>query len=174
MSRITLHWSPIPLDLALPQVGEGRILFALWPAPVNPDACFEAAGFGDFGDSDDAWEVEAAALLDRLIATLSRHGEGRLLSQPLRPSRPWYRRVFSRPQPLPLRQQIEMPLEWDSLPDCLVAFGDQGITLGTGKGHHLFWIGWPAADAGGFPVLLEAVGAGLPRMKTDLKWACLL
>lgn len=174
MPHLTLHWSPIPADLAQKHVEDGLSLFALWPAPVNPDVCFEAAGFTDFGDNDNAWDIEADALLDRLLAALSRYGAARLVSEPLRPTLPWYRRLFSRAEALPLRQQIELPLAWDSLPDCLVAFGDQGVTLRTGKGHHLFWLALPATAAGDVPLMLEGVRGDLSLAKTSLKWEHLL
>jgi hypothetical protein len=49
---------------------EGAV--ALWPTPVDGDACFEAAGFVEFADSNEFWDEEFEELLNRVIAFCAR------------------------------------------------------------------------------------------------------
>lgn len=172
-SPFTLHWSPVTA-VTLPDasyVPEGCCLLALWPAPVNPDACFEEAGFRDFGDNDVVWDENAGFLLRRLLAKLSRWGEARLLSRPLMTAVPWYWRPFRQPTPLALVEQVELPIQWDSLPRCHVAFGDGGVALHAGDGHCLFWVTLPEGEPEGF---IREVAEGWPVVRTGLKWEVLL
>lgn len=59
------------------------LTLAIWPAPVNPDVCFESVGFTDFQDHDVEWESRASKFLRGLIAAMGKYGEARLLSKPL-------------------------------------------------------------------------------------------
>jgi hypothetical protein len=177
----TLHWSPVgaPAGCAGPPVG--CQLLALWPAPVNPDACFEEAGFTDFGDNDDAWDAASSALIDRLLAALAAHDAPRLLSPPLRQGRNWHRRLLAALRlgagadaALPLKTQIEMPMQWDSLPRCQIAFGDRGVALHAGDGHVLFWVVLPGSDVRDAAAFVCLAAGALPVVQTALHWECLL
>jgi hypothetical protein len=140
---------------------------------VNADACFEAAGFTDFGGADhddDAWERSAAGMLDRLLAELSRFGPARLTSEPVPLRRTWRMVLTGKRWPVDLVQQLSMVMEQDHLGDCTVGFGEGGATLRAGSGHHLFWVALPEADAGGFEALARAVAGGHPLRRTDLDW----
>jgi hypothetical protein len=164
----TIHWSPVP---GAPGAKE---LFALWPSPVNDDACFREAGFCDFADSDSEWDANADALLTRLIEALTNFGAPHLVSKPVLKYQPWYRRLFIKAEIFDLRQQIELPIQWDGLPDCIVDFGESGVSLRSGSGHHLFWITLPGPSATSFPQLLGQVAASHPTVCTELKWESLL
>lgn len=168
MPSFTVHWSPVP------HPDGATHLFALWPAPVNDDACFRAAGFTDFGDADDFWDREAELLLGRLIHELRAFGEPSLRSEPLSKPLPWYRRLFSRPPALPLPEQIGWPMHWDNLPDCLVDFGTSGASLRTGQGHEIYWIKLPKAKASSFETIALRLAADHPLVRTELQWSCLL
>jgi hypothetical protein len=172
-SPFTLHWSPVTA-VTLPDASyapEGYCLVALWPSPVNPDACFEEAGFRDFGDNDAVWDENAGILLQRLLPELSHWGEARLLSQPLMTVAPWYLRPFRQSRPLALVEQVELPMQWDSLPRCHVAFGDRGVALHAGDGHCLYWLTLPVGALDGF---IRNVAGGWPVVSTALKWEALL
>lgn len=166
----TVHWSQIP------HAAEGMALFALWPSPVNDDVCFREAGFTDFGDSDESWDAEADLMLTRLLEVLGGYGTPRLVSEPARMQRSWYHRLFGKveAEAFDLRQQIELPIQWDSLADCIVAFGEAGVSLRTGSGHHIFWITLPGHDAASYPNLVSQVAASHPVVRTDLRWECLV
>jgi hypothetical protein len=170
MTDFKLHWSKVEALRTAAYTPGGTILLALWPSPVNLDACFEAAGFTDFADNDDAWDDEAGVVLDRLLSRMVSFGEPRLQSEPLTSTVPWYRRLFTRPQPLPLKEQLELPLHWDSLPQCHVAFGSEGAALRTGNGHHLYWITLPGRVAADPEEFLRSVAGPHPLQRTDLDW----
>jgi hypothetical protein len=167
MQHFTIHWSPVP------GAAPGMELFALWPSPVNDDVCFREAGFTDFGDGDENWEKDADGMVTRLLEQLSCYGPAHLVSAPVERHQPWYRRPFGKPEVYDLREQIDLPMQWDELPNCIVAFGEVGATLRTGSGHHIFWITLPHADAKAFPRIVEQVAASYPIIRTELKWECL-
>lgn len=174
MESFRIHWSQIPRDAAGRHATEGSELFALWPSPVNDDVCFRKAGFTEFGDGDESWDSQATEMLTRLLAELSTFGQPRLVSQPVMRYQPWYRRLFAAPEPYKLRQQIELPIQWDSLPECTIAFGKSGVSLYTGSGHHIFWIVFPSTEATAFPSLVGRVSGQHPSVRTDLRWEHLL
>lgn len=166
-----VHWARVetgsrPADVAT---------FAVWPAPVNADECFRAAGFTDFGDADEAWDAEAESLLRRMVEALSAYGEPRLRSTILSPRPRWRDRLRSlAPQPLPLTDQLLAPMRWDSLPDAIVEFGSAAVSVRGGGGHFLLWITLPAAEAERFQDALPGIAGGHPLLRTELAWEHLL
>jgi hypothetical protein len=168
MQQFTVHWSPVP------GAASGVELFALWPSPVNADACFQAAGFTEFGDGDEKWDENADGMLSRLLVELAAHGPPRLISKPVERPQPWYRRWLAPPEMFDLRQQIEFPMHLDQLSDCVVNFGGSGASLRTGNGHHIFWITLPHANVGLFPSIVTRVAGSHPTVRTSLKWEFLI
>ncbi|MBN9304867.1 MAG: hypothetical protein BGO82_10845 [Devosia sp. 67-54] len=167
-----IHWSRVPAEDAAALAPDGRLL-AIWPAPVNHDACFAAAGFTLFGDTDAAWDEAADGLLQRVIDALAQFGAATLLSKPLTARTSWYRRLFAAPRALPLVEQARLPMHWDSLPPFHARFGDDGAALRTGDGHVLLWVQLPpsAPDAAAF---VRSVSALWPLAETTLRWQALL
>ncbi|CAN5455974.1 hypothetical protein BH10PSE11_BH10PSE11_19990 [soil metagenome] len=168
-----IHWSSIP-----PKDAEGLAppdcrLLAIWPAPVNHDACFEEAGFTLFGDNDENWDEAAEDLLQRVIENLSRFGAVKQVSKPLRDNPPWYLRLFRTGRELPLQQQASLPMQWDSLPSFHAQFGGSGAALWTGNGHFLLWVSLPndGPDASEF---VKRIAGPWPVVETGLRWAALL
>ncbi len=164
----TVHWAPVSRG------GDGEELFALWPAPMNDDACFRSAGFTDFGDADESWDANANRVLDRLLSMLSCYGQPALMSKPVERAQSWLQRLLRKAEVYELREQIELPIQWDELPDCVVAFGHSGITLRTGKGHPIFWIAVPAECEMKFSDVAHQVAGSHPLVRTDLRWDRLL
>lgn len=168
-TRFTLHWSAVAGTQAQFFVPAGYQLLAIWPSPVNPDACFEAAGFTDFGDQDVAWDKQADTLRERLLVALRHYGAPRLLSVPLHPKKPWW--SWSTPEPLSLPEQVSLPQYWDNLPECVLAFGESGVQLRTGQGHHLYWLTLP--DTLDLPAFAVQLAEAHPCRKTPLRWCAL-
>lgn len=171
MSDITFYWSILdPSDLTYP-VATGLQPLAIWPSPVNPDACFAAAGWTEFGDQNAAWETDAAVFQTRLLTALeAQFGTPQLLSEPLRVPRKWWSRQPA--APLALAEQVSLPMAWDHLPDCLLTFGTSGASLRTGNGHHLYWLTLPQTVEPA--AWLLAVVGDLPLRRGKLRWAGLL
>ncbi len=170
----TVHWSPIKSPVARRYASEGSELFALWPAPVNADECFAEAGFRDFGDAHPTWEQNADGVLTRLLLELGNYGTPRLITSPLPQPQSWLRRWFARAEILALREQIELPMHWDNLPDCVVEFGASKATLRTGKGHQIYWIALPEKEATAFEKIAGRVAAAHPLLQTELRWEHLI
>jgi hypothetical protein len=175
VSAFSIHWSIVQPPQAMSGLcdglRDGLCLVAVWPSPVNHDSCFRDAGFTEFADNDEAWSVRASALLERLLAELCKHGEPRLVSKPIQRAQPWFLRPFRRARALDLREQIAQPIQWDSLPECVVAFGSAGASLRAGNGHHLYWLTLP----GNGPQALEEdfmhrVSGDEPLFCTSLRW----
>jgi hypothetical protein len=168
-----VHWSPVPSEEAGELASPGCRLLAIWPVPVNHDACFAEAGFTLFGDNDETWDRAAEDLLRRVIENLSRFGAVKQVSPRLRDNPPWYLRLFRAGRELPLQQQALFPMHWDSLPLFHARFGDGGAALWTGNGHFLLWVSLP--DSGPDAAEFVAMAAQpWPVVETRLRWAALL
>lgn len=171
---LRVHWSPVEPRFAPAYAPDGHELLALWPAPVNLDECFMAAGFADFADHEQAWDDAAEALLERVLHELESHGPARLLSPPLCDHVPWYLRPFREARPAPLLQQALQPMHWDSLPHFRARFGPGEVTLRTGNGHFLLWLTVPSAPIALHEAMVARVAAPWPATRTVLDWSPLL
>lgn len=171
-SVFQVHWSLVPSSEAGELAPPGSRLLAIWPAPVNPDACFEAAGFTLFGDNDDEWEQAANAMLQQVLEHLSRFGALKLHSPPLRDDPPWYLRPFRTGRELPLLKQALHPMLGDWLPWFHAQFGAGHAALRTGQGHFLLWITLPESglDPAGF---VRSVAETPNIHETPLDWKIL-
>ncbi|HSU54915.1 MAG TPA: hypothetical protein VLT36_12730 [Candidatus Dormibacteraeota bacterium] len=169
MQQFTVHWSPVP-DAA----SDTHTLYAVWPSPVTEDVCFREAGFTDFGDGDEHWEGDAAGVLSRLLDELGGFGIPQLASEAVEKHRSLFQRLLGRAEPLSLREQIQARAVYDEFPDCVIAFGDSGVTLRTGNGHHIFWISLRGPDAPRFAEALPRIAGEHPLVRTDLRWEHLL
>ena len=168
-----IHWCIVPPDEAAGLVSTRVRLLALWPAPVNPDLCFETAGFTLFGDNDEDWDHAAEELLQRVIERLCRFGAVKLLSRPLLNSPPWYLRPFRAERELTLHEQALLPMQYDSLPAFHALFGDGGVALRTGDGHFLLWIGLPEEESEASEFVGDVAGPW-PMFETPLRCQALL
>lgn len=168
-----VHWSPVPADEAGALASPGCRLLAIWPAPVNHDACFEAAGFTLFGDNGEDWEQAAEELLAHLLENLSRFGAVALTSEPLTDDPPWYLRLFRASREVPLQLQALWPMQCDSLPSFHARFGEDGAALQTGDGHFLLWVTLPD-DGLDAPRFVRTISDPWPVIETELRWRSLL
>jgi len=141
---------------------------------MNHDVCFRNAGFTDFGDADEAWDADAEGLLHRLLAEMSKYGEPRLSSAAVEQPQPWFRSLFRTPAVFSLRDHITLPIQWDQLPDCVVEYGESGVSLRTGRGHHIFWIRMPSKLSDAFLALVHTVAGFHPLLQTKLRWDALV
>lgn len=170
MDRFAVHWARVEDRPAGPHGGAGLVLCAVWPAPVNFDACFEAAGETDFGDSDAAWDERAEDLVRRLVSELSQYGTPHLLSEPVVDRGPWLLRRFRKPPVVDVAEQLQLAAHWDSLPPCRVAFGTGGVGIATSAGHQLYWLTLPESAAGALEQLVARVAGDAPHVRKDLLW----
>jgi hypothetical protein len=128
-----------------------RELCALWPSPVDHDACFQAAGFDDFADRNDDWDAEWRDIVTRAVEYLTRYGLP-VLKQAVDAHREeeqlsWWQRLrgqrprISLASSLPIAEQLVLSSEDDRLNACVVAFRTDGaITLHSDFGHPILWV----------------------------------
>jgi hypothetical protein len=70
----------------------------------------------------------------------------------------------------PSELKTRLLLHEDKVADCIVFFGDSGVSLTTGFGHHLFWIGLPESLSADFVESLDWIAGPHSLVQTDLKW----
>jgi hypothetical protein len=183
-SRIrSIRWALLPEGAGAATLGPGLRTAAVWPAPVDADACFAAAGFTDFEDSDAAWDADFREIARRLLDRLGRLGPAEVREGSKQifvlERRGWLRRPRSRKVDLSLLDHllaVTAGVE-DDLPDLVVEFGRPPVAaLRAGSGHPIFWLSWPAGA--GPPLDVEALAADLagsrPAIRTDIDWAHLV
>jgi len=168
-----IHWALVPSDEAADLAPPGCRLLAIWPAPVNHDVCFEAAGFTLFGDNDEQWGYAAETLLQQVIEQLSRFGAVQQVNAPIKDEAAWYLRAFRTGREAPLLKQALWPMLEDSLPPFHARFGAEGASLRTGAGHFLLWITLPACGVAPCE-FVQSVAAPWDIHETRLRWRNLL
>lgn len=170
--RFELHWCELDNEGSPSGIVATTPTFAVWPAPVNPDICFERAGFTCFADADASWEEASDRFLSRLLDKLQQHGEARLVSTPLRHGKRFLGRSIGG-EPLSLREQIAWPTWDDNIPECVVRFGSD-VELRTSQGHLLYWITLPVAGADEFERFVESIADGheVIHSRIDLRRLC--
>jgi len=154
---------------------ERGCLFALWPEPVDHDACFESAGFDRFADTDRAWDAEFAIIIQDLLATLAVHGSPVVTGEPL-VQHPLIGRLFRKRAPrLPLPEQIALVAHDDQFAPCHVDFGSPvRAAIHVSDGHPILWV-WLRRDvANGWPGSLSALARGHTTIETTLRWEVLV
>ncbi len=160
--------------------GPGR-LFAIWPARVNADACFEKAGFHEWSDGVEGAEDEFPRLVTRLVGCLERVGfavlrEGeypkrhRGLSAALSDLFKQNKSV----SPGPTIVDALLAAAWsDNFLPCVVNFGEPPqAALRTGDGHDLLWM-WTSDSGPDVDGLLDAIAEGRPLRRLTLDWTAL-
>ncbi|MDI3290927.1 hypothetical protein [Polyangium sp. 15x6] len=176
----TLHWDEIPPCLNGAWAPASGRVFAVWPAPTNPDVCFSKAGFNDFEGYEGTaeWDAEFEGITEALMEVLSETGGAPVLREGARHVRAtrWRERVA---QAL-FRRQPRRPSAFDvlvatahddNLPDCTVQFGlEPNALLRTAHGHLIWWVWLSAAISLDIRDLLRRT-VGERRLKqTTLNW----
>jgi hypothetical protein len=155
-----LNWDEVKEARPAWSPQSGR-LYAIWPSPVDHDQCFEAAGFSDFGDSDDTWDRDFADLVARLLDALAGMGKT-VLREGEYPVDRGRTRVSC-------RDALIAAARDDNFPPCVVGFGDPpNASVRTGEGHAILWT-WVAHDADVDRFLGELAG-DREIVKKTMKW----
>lgn len=145
----------------MPAAGQAGVL---WPAPVDHDACFAAAGFRDFADTTPAWDADFATLVANVVAYFGTNGAGYLAAGEAPPPR--------YASPSPLVAALVAPARDDAFPWCEVAFGVPATArIRTGAGHPLVVLWAGVLD---WRDLLPAVAEQWPVTHRSLQWERLI
>ncbi len=145
-----------------PWLPEGWRLWAVWPSPVDHDACFEAAGFRDFADSDEDWDADFACLVQQVMGGLEKVGIAKLNTGEY-PIERGHRRES-------LVDALIAAATDDNFQPCTVTFEETPRAfLRTSDGHRILWV---ALRSGA----LDVVAVVEPRdvRETTLDWARLV
>ncbi len=141
-----IHWGVVGGD-------EGTVITAIWPGPVDHDACFQAAGFSSFRDSDDQWDQEFEEIARELVSALMEHGS----SEPGSSTD-----VDSRVDSL-----VEAS-RFDYVPEVSLRFGEE-LELRVGAGHPIFWLRDQGSEIH-YESLIRRVARGRRVDETRLDW----
>jgi hypothetical protein len=136
-------------------------LYAIWPSPVDHDQCFEAAGFTEFGDSDDSWDRDFSDLIARVLESLAHFG-GAVLREgeyPVERGRPR----------ASCRDALIAAATDDNVPPCVVVFGDPPkASVRTCDGHPILWT-WISGD-NDLDTSLGGLAGGREIVNRTMKW----
>jgi hypothetical protein len=181
-----VHWDIVPRDVVVPRMEACSVVLAIWPAPVNADACFASAGFRVFADADDGWESDWRGIVSRALARLEQFGSPAArveaeICQVTSLSRfcsilCWLlpQRLFLKPVQLPIAEQILVVTTDDRVGEVFIEYGiPTEARLLASSGHELLWIGWATSEY--VPErFVKEIAAGLPVVRTTLKWQALV
>jgi len=160
-----VHWSPIPGTLAAGRGWPEGTVIALWPSPVNADACFEEAGFSEFAERGAAWHADFEELVGLVIEHLESLGAPRVARRPYPED----------PEPVGDLAHLIIESATASYAEDFVAMLEFGLpkaaALQTGSGHDVLWI-WSRDPH--LQSLLEAVARSWPLERRELDWQVLL
>jgi hypothetical protein len=181
-----VHWDIVPRDVVVPRMDACPVVLAIWPAPVNADACFADAGFHDFADTDDEWGADWRGIVSRALARLEQNGSpsvrieagicrGGFLSHVS-----WIfswllpQRLFLKPVHLPIAEQIFVVTTDDQFGEVFIEYGmPPMVRLLASGGHEVLWIGWTTPEY--VPRrFVEEIAAELPVVRTALHWCALV
>ena len=167
-----IHWGDLGVRN---RHGEPGRLLALWPAPLDHDACFEQAGFDSFADTDAAWDADFAILIEDMLAILGTYGSPVVTGEPIA-RRPFIGRlVRKRAAKFPLSEQLSLVAHDDQFAPCHMEFGTPvQAAVHVSDGHPILWLWLNQGVASGWPGHLNSVARGRKLIETALRWSFLL
>ncbi|HEY6175909.1 MAG TPA: hypothetical protein VIX73_15755 [Kofleriaceae bacterium] len=172
MAIESIHWGDVGDRSYHGDLGR---LMALWPDPVDHDACLERAGFERFADTDAPWDADFAIIIQDVLDALGTYGSPVVTAEPI-VQRPLIDRLLRKPLPrLRLSEQIALVAHDDQFGACTVAFGSPiRAVVHVSDGHPILWM-WLHHDvANAWQDHLNAVVRGRNLIKTTLRWDVLL
>lgn len=172
MAIEAMHWGDVG-DRSY-QGDRGRLV-ALWPDPVDHDACFARAGFDRFADTDAAWDTDFAIIIQDVLAALRNYGSQVVIGEPIF-QRPLIDRLLRKRVPtLALHEQIALVARDDQWAPCHVDFGSPvRAVVCVSDGHPILWI-WLHQDlANAWHDHLVTIARGRTLIETTLRWDVLL
>jgi hypothetical protein len=143
---------------------------AIWPSPVNADACFQAAGFTEFDDVDDAWDLDFATLVADVVALLSPLGATTVRACELVPARSLDRLLRrGNARPSTPRERLLLAAEDKMFGECEVEFGAPiRAAACTSNGHPIVWLWARDLDP---QTWLASLARGRPLVETRIDLA---
>lgn len=170
-----LYWAVIPASEHPGWVEAANHLWALWPSPMNADACFEAAGFREFAGPLDGWDRDWAEVIERAITVLETAFGAAHMRETISgdDTRSMLERITGQPRPLlSIAEQVQLATEDDNVPAAVVEFGqDNTAMLRAGDSHEILWLSVPSTTP---PHLLHRIAGEMPLKPRELRWSAIL
>ena len=176
-----IYWDTFSKEHDLQGAWQDSTMHAIWPSSVDSDACFAAAGFTEFEDTDSDWDANWATLIERIVSGLSRYGEPVIqnsVSASVRTS--WWDRIWSgrftdSKQDLTLVQQMVLTTTENSFETAVVGFGlEANLTLICGDGHPILWLQVKDGTDWSFSALIDAISVDCRQQRLSLDWQQLI
>jgi len=172
-----IHWDQIDPALSVFGIDSGFAVFAIWPEPVDHDACLREAGFSAFADigvDDPGFHSMAERLWNALAAfgaPRRKSGDAAGRSFDLWESLLTTLGLRPRAREASLLDCLVIPAENDQFPPRVIDFGNPSqATVVTSDGHPIFWLGLSPASKGNRDEIVRAMGDGRPCEQTKLDW----
>ena len=141
-----LHWDAVVVSTDIDPSNRAMGWLAIWPSPIDADACFADAGFSQFTDTDDAWDQQWRSIVADAISDLSTFGTPAIRRRIVPVTKTSLMERFCgaprhRDVHLTLIDQVVLASEDDNYPPAIVDFGNsRRITLVACDGHPVLWI----------------------------------
>jgi len=170
----SLHWDEVPGAGAKWLADPAGRLLALIPGPADHDVCLQDAGFGDFADSDEAWQAEFSSLVAAVLDWAAPYGQARLASG----AYPVWRNALGRlagrrEEPTIVDAVVRAALD-DAFAPCSVEFGDPvRVVVRTADAHPIVWV-WELSPEQASETLVIMLASGRQTQRTRLEWRGLL
>jgi hypothetical protein len=146
------------------------VAVAVWPSPVDDDACLRRAGIADFADSNAAWEADFAMLLDDVVSLLSRFGVAQVHGVEPVPTSLSDRLLRRNTPPSEPAWRLALAAGDDQFGTCDVELGNPvRAVVCTSDGHPIIWIWTDAQIETGWPKYLAPLTRGRPLEQGTIK-----
>ncbi|MBE3123248.1 MAG: hypothetical protein IMZ65_00410 [Planctomycetes bacterium] len=159
----------------------GRDVLAVWPSPVNADACFSAAGFEEFTDPDDQYDREWQEMIAHSLDYLGRFGCPKVrraaeVYENLPLLQRWLNRLRflpgTRRVDLPIVEQMDLVTTDDRFGNVAVEFGQESrVLLKAGHGHPILFVQFAVPCGTAIEDFVRQVAEERPVSRRMLDWS---
>jgi len=155
-----------------------KLVYSIWPSPIDSDHCFQSAGFAEFADSNDEWDSAWQSFVGNALDNLASIGapsirsrievsaQRTLLNRVMRSDE---RRNAERPS---LTEQVVTTTMNNGFPDAVIDFGDERlVTLIAGNGHPILWLFFAESYQFSIKEFVGTISSGVGTTQKTLDWA---
>ena len=176
-----IYWDTLSEKYNLRGGFQSSTLHAIWPSTVDSDACFEAAGFTEFEDSDSEWDANWRTFVERVMETLSQYGdpvvqnaESAIVKTSL-----WDRMRAGRVRDLEIEltpvEQIVLSATGQHFEQVVVNFSiESDLTLICGDDHPIIWLLAKDVADWSFTAIVDAISVDCRQQRLGLDWKHLI
>lgn len=177
-----IQWSNVDISPERFGFPPGYFVFAIWPSPVEPDACFLNAGFSSFANTDEKWDAEFKVIIQQLLEALVSCGE-LVIRQDIECNYVYSFRekillslkLMNPVVDLNLSERILLAATDSQFGDLVIDFGSSALAaIRVGSGHPIFWLGIHQNEKELFLKCLSSIEEGRYVENLKLDWERLI